>query len=112
MNKTRRRRVTTSDNTAGASVFELYEIHGDAQAALAAHPFKGQEGKKTAEDFNHVLLSYMASDSGSNSTSSRTKMVNEMEDWEKKFGVSVGHRMQKKCFESLLRLFCYPTATE
>lgn len=88
MNKTRRRRVTTSDNTAGASVFELYEIHGDAAAALAACPRSdnGQQRKTTAEDYNRVLLSYMASDSGGNSSSSRSQMVKEMEDWEKKFG--------------------------
>lgn len=89
MNKTRRRRVTTSDNTAGASVFELYEIHGDAKAALTACPTKGQLNKKTAEDYNRVLLSYMASESGGKSTSSKTEMVDEMEDWERKFGVSV-----------------------
>jgi hypothetical protein len=88
MNKTRRRRVTTSDNTAGASVFELYEIHGDAKAALAACPMKGQHSKKTAEDFNRMLLSYMASD-GNYTSISKTEMVKEMEQWEKKFGVSL-----------------------
>ena len=95
MNKTRRRRVTTSDNIAGASVFELYEIHGDAAAALAACPplRGGKEGHGT-EDFNRVLLSYMASDSGGYSNASKEKMVQQMEDWEKKFG-------QKEAFPSV-----------
>lgn len=84
MNKTRRRRVTTSDNTAGASVYELYEIHGDAKAALAACPTKGQQTKKTSEDFNRMLLSYMAAAEENNI--SKTEMVNEMEEWENKFG--------------------------
>ena len=95
MNKTRRRRVTTSDNIAGASVFELYEIHGDAAAALAACPALrgGKEGEGT-EDYNRVLLSYMASDSGGYSNASKEKMVKQMEDWEKKFG-------QKETFPSV-----------
>lgn len=95
MNKTRRRRVTTSDNIAGASVFELYEIHGDAAAALAACPAvrNGGGGKKDTgtggtgtEDYNRVLLSYMASDSGGYSNASKEKMVQQMEEWEGKFG--------------------------
>ena len=87
MNKTRRRRVTTSDNIAGASVFELYEIHGDAAAALAACPsIRGGKEGQGAEDYNRVLLSYMASDSGGYSNNSKKKMVQQMEDWEQKFG--------------------------
>jgi len=86
--------VATSDNVAGGSVFELYEIHGDAAAALAACPTirigggtdnAGQQGN-TAEDYNRVLLSYMASDSGGYSNSSKEKMVQQMEEWETMFG--------------------------
>ncbi|CAB9517673.1 Ccr4-not transcription complex, subunit [Seminavis robusta] len=90
MNKTRRRRVTTSDNTAGASVYELYEIHGDAAAALAACPNSQKQPQPnrpaTTEDYNRVLLSYMASDSGGFSSSSKVKMIAEMEKWEDLFG--------------------------
>jgi tetratricopeptide (TPR) repeat protein len=82
MNKTRRRRVTTSDNTAGASVFELYEIHGDAAAALAASPNQKHANRGTTEEYNRVLLSYMASDSGGYSSSIKADMIATMENWE------------------------------
>lgn len=76
----------TTASVFGASVFELYEIHGDATAALAACPKKGKGSAVTAEDYNRSLLSYMASDSSGYSSSSRTQMVQEMEEWEKRFG--------------------------
>ena len=97
MNKTRRRRVTTSDNTAGASVYELYEIHGDAASALAACPtVRGgvqKGGGKGTEDYNRVLLSYMASEKIGRDNA--TKIIKQMEEWEIKFGEKEAFPMLK-----------------